>query len=300
MNQGGFALQIPRPELYYELLPAHYVKIHAQRGVKIGGLWYGKSDPALGPYQGKLSDRGGQLKGKWVIRSDRRDRRAVFFQDPADPSAWHVLRWNGLPPEGEIPAFSDKTAEELLREARASRLSPQSDADLLPVLLKMLGRLVPAAQWPTQLGKKEKKDRAREAAQGDQAASDRHGRRARRSRPGRRQRGDGSPLALAGACGSGQRRPRRRAPPETRAGRPAAARPARVPGRPSALGPACWRFPGRTSSDRGRPDPGPGSGRPAAPASFLPGPVPDRTVLGGLEPVAADPTGLRPGSGDYR
>jgi hypothetical protein len=175
MNQGGFALQIPRPELYYELLPAHYVKIHAQRGVKIGGLWYGKSDPALRPYQGKLSDRGGQLKGKWVIRSDRRDRRAVFFQDPADPSAWHVLRWNGLPPEGEIPAFCDKTAGELLREARASGLSPRSDADLLPVLLKMLSGLVPAARWPTQLGKKEKKDRAREAVQGDQAASDRHG-----------------------------------------------------------------------------------------------------------------------------
>ena len=30
MNQGGFSLQIPRPELYYELLPAHYVKIHAR------------------------------------------------------------------------------------------------------------------------------------------------------------------------------------------------------------------------------------------------------------------------------
>jgi len=175
MNQGGFALQIPRPELYYELLPAHYVKIHAQRGVKTGGLWYGKSDPVLKPYQGKLSNRGGQHKGKWVIRSDRRDRRAVFFQDPADPAEWHVLRWNGLPPEGEIPAFSDKTAEELLREARASGLSPQSDADLLPVLLKLLGGLVPSGQWPTQLGKKEKKGRARETAQGDQAASDRHG-----------------------------------------------------------------------------------------------------------------------------
>jgi hypothetical protein len=86
-----------------------------------------------------------------------------------------VLRWNGLPPEGEIPAFSDKTAEELLREARASGLSPQSDADLLPVLPKLLGGLVPSGQWPSQLGKKEKKGRARETAQGDQAASDRHG-----------------------------------------------------------------------------------------------------------------------------
>ncbi|MGI8311741.1 hypothetical protein [Saccharopolyspora hattusasensis] len=175
MNQGGFALQIPKPELYYQLLPAHYVKIHGRRGVKIGGLWYGKSHPVLEPYRGKPSDRGGRHKGKWVIRSDRRDRRTVFFQDPADPSAWHVLRWNGLPPEGEIPAFSDKTAEELLREARVCGLSPQSDADLLPVLLKLLGGLVPVEQWPTQLGKKAKKERAREVAQSDQAESDRPG-----------------------------------------------------------------------------------------------------------------------------
>ena len=125
--------------------------------MKIGGLWYGKSDPAIEPYQGKLSDRGGQHKGKWVIRADRRDRRQVFFQDPADPAEWHVLRWNGLPPEGEVPAFSDKTAEELLGEARARGLSPRSDAELLPVLLELLGGLVPVARWPTQLDKKEKK-----------------------------------------------------------------------------------------------------------------------------------------------
>jgi hypothetical protein len=175
MNQGGFALQVPRPELYYELLPAHQVKIHAQRGVKIGGLWYGRSDPALKPYEGKRSGRGGRHKGEWVVRSDRRDRRQVFFQDPADPAQWHVLQWNGLPPEDEIPAFSDRTAEELLGEARARGLSPRSDADLLPVLLELLGGLLPVAQWPTQMDKKEKKDRAREAAQGDQTATDRHG-----------------------------------------------------------------------------------------------------------------------------
>ena len=175
MNQGGFALQVPRPELYYELLPVHQVKIHADRGVKIGGLWYGRSDPALKPYEGKPSGRGGQHKDTWVIRDDRRDRRQVFFQDPADPSRWHVLRWNGLPPEGEIPAFSDKTADELLREARAAGLSPQSDDDLLPVLLRLLGGVAPVSQWPSQMGKKEKKGRARQAAQGDQAARDRHG-----------------------------------------------------------------------------------------------------------------------------
>lgn len=176
MNQGGFALQVPRPELYYELLPVHQVKIHAGRGVKIGGLWYGRADPALKPYEGKRSARGGQRKGEWVIRSDRRDRRQVFFQDPDDPAEWHALRWNGLPPEGEIPAFSDKTAEELLDQARAAGISPQSDDDLLPVLLKLLGGVAPVSQWPSQTGKKEKKARARETAQGDQAARDRHGR----------------------------------------------------------------------------------------------------------------------------
>ena len=175
MNQGGFSLQISRPELYYELLPVHHVKIHADRGVKIGGLWYGRADPALKPYEGRPSGRGGRHKDTWVIRDDRRDRRQVFFQDPADPGKWHTLRWNGLPPEGEIPAFSDKTADELLRQARAAGLSPKSDDDLLPVLLRLLGRVAPVSQWPSQMGKKEKKSRARETAQGDQAARDRNG-----------------------------------------------------------------------------------------------------------------------------
>ena len=49
MSQGGFALQIPAPELYYELLPVHLVKIHGRRGVKIRGLWY--DGPALDPYR---------------------------------------------------------------------------------------------------------------------------------------------------------------------------------------------------------------------------------------------------------
>lgn len=37
MVQGGFAMQIPQPELFYQLLPAQFVKIHGQRGTKILG-----------------------------------------------------------------------------------------------------------------------------------------------------------------------------------------------------------------------------------------------------------------------
>jgi hypothetical protein len=80
MNQGGFAMQIPAPELYYQLLPAHHVAIHGKRGVKVRGLWY--DGLALGPYRDERSARGGRHKGKWVIRRDPRDARAVFFQEP--------------------------------------------------------------------------------------------------------------------------------------------------------------------------------------------------------------------------
>ena len=174
MEQGGFRLQVPKPELYYELLPAHHVKVHPGRGVKIHGLWYGKASPALRDCQGP-SGRGGTHKNEWVIRADGRDLRQVFLQDPADPSQWHVLRWNKMPPEGEVPAFSDKTAEELLAAGRRHGLSPRSDDGQLPELLRLLGGVAPVSQWATQLGKKEKKSQARQAAQGDQAAADRSG-----------------------------------------------------------------------------------------------------------------------------
>ena len=83
MGQGGFALQIPAPELYYELLPVHLVKIHGRRGVKIRGLWY--DGPALDPYRSGPSPQGGAARGKWKIRREPRDRRHVFFCDPRHP-----------------------------------------------------------------------------------------------------------------------------------------------------------------------------------------------------------------------
>ncbi len=43
------------------------------------------------------------------------------------------------------------------------------------MLLRLLGGVAPVGQWATQLGKKEKKSRARQAAQGDQATADRNG-----------------------------------------------------------------------------------------------------------------------------
>lgn len=176
MAQGGFAMQIPSPRLYYQLLPAHHVGIHGKRGVKVRGLWY--NGPALGPYRNQPSARGGVNKGKWVIRRDPRDARTVFFQDPKTHD-WHSLRWSGLPPEGEVPSFSDARARDLLAMARRAGLKPRTDAELLPLLLELLGAHIPVGSWPT-MAKGTRGELARDAAQARAAAADQASARPRR------------------------------------------------------------------------------------------------------------------------
>jgi hypothetical protein len=163
-------MEIPSPDLFYELLPVHYVSRITRRGVKIRGLWY--DDPVLDGYRGTVSSRGGRNKGQWVIRRDPRDRRSVFFQDPV-AHAWHELPWTGLPAAGQAPAFGDARVRDLLRKAGACGLRPKSDAELLPVLLEMIGARIPVSQWPTQMAKAERTGHAREVAQAKAAQSDR-------------------------------------------------------------------------------------------------------------------------------
>lgn len=169
--QAGFALEIPRPELFYELLPAHHVGIDERRGVKIRGLWY-DDEEVLAAYRGTRSSRGGRHKGKWVIRRDPRDRRAVFFQDPFSHE-WHPLRWSGLPGAGQVPAFGDARVRDLMKAARDSGLKPATDKELLPKLLELIGSSVPAGQWPSRMSKAERTGHAREVAQAAAAAADR-------------------------------------------------------------------------------------------------------------------------------
>lgn len=101
----------------------------------------------------------------YVVRSDRRDRRTVFFQEEAAPEKWNVLRWSGLPSEGEVPAFSDKTAEALRAEVRQRNLAPRSDAELLPVLPELPGSVIPVEKRSTQVTKRELTARSRQTAQ---------------------------------------------------------------------------------------------------------------------------------------
>lgn len=138
--------------------------------MKIRGLWY--DAPALDGYRGTVSSRGGKHKGEWVIRRDPRDRRSVFFQDPVTRS-WHELPWTGMPAAGQAPAFGDARVRDLLRKADACGLRPKSDAELLPVLLEMIGARVPVSRWPTQMGKAERTGHSREAARAQAARFDR-------------------------------------------------------------------------------------------------------------------------------
>jgi hypothetical protein len=170
MAQGGFTVQVPAPQLYYELLPAHRVKIHGRRGVKIRGLWY--DGPGLDDYRDRPSTRGGRYKDTWVIRNDPRDARFVFFQHPTSGD-WHTLRWNGLPPDDEVPAFTDASVRQLLARVRQAGLRPRSDAQLLPMLLELIGQYSPVGRWPTQSSRHERIEQARQAAQTAAATADR-------------------------------------------------------------------------------------------------------------------------------
>jgi hypothetical protein len=171
--RDGISLEIPGPDLYYELLPARFVRIDRRRGVKIGGLWYGGTDPVLDPYRGQRSGRSGRHEGKWAISRDPRDCRHVYFEDPGHPGHWHVLRWNGLPPGDDVPAFSDARVREILREAVRAGLAPRDDRELLPVLLELVAARTKVADWPTQMTTRQKTERARELARSRAAAADR-------------------------------------------------------------------------------------------------------------------------------
>ncbi|MFC8665256.1 hypothetical protein [Streptomyces sp. NPDC057199] len=97
----------------------------------------------------------------------------MFFQDEVDHDRWHVLRWNGLPPGGEVPASRTPRPRVPLAEVRRRGLAPRSDSELLPVLLELLGSAIPVEKWPTQMAKRERISRSRQAVQTQAARTDR-------------------------------------------------------------------------------------------------------------------------------
>jgi len=166
MSQGGWMWQPPDPGLYYALLKSQQVTI-TRRGVKVGGLWYRDFSDPLG--LGVLADpeafdgspsRSGR---KVVVKRDPRDCRQVYVQHPVDGS-WNELRWTGLPPEDEFPAFSDHTAKAVLATAAEEGIRPRTDEELLPLFY---------ARWrDADATKRSRGQRAREVAQAEAAQAD--------------------------------------------------------------------------------------------------------------------------------
>ena len=97
-----------------------------------------------------------------------------------------------------MPSFSDIRADDLLRAARAAGLQPRSDADLLPLLLDLIGGLIPVDAWPTQMSRQQRTAHARETAQAGQAAADRPAR-----RPPLRHARTGTPARMPRSCRCG-------------------------------------------------------------------------------------------------
>jgi hypothetical protein len=167
MSQGGWTFSAPDPDLYYVLLETKRVTV-SSRGVKVAGYWYrDATDPTgLGvladpdAYDGSPASRSHVVN----VKRDPRDCRQVFFQDPRG-GQWHELRWTGLPPEDEFPAFSDVTAKAVLAVARERGIRPKSQDELLPLFFERWSK--------ADRTKASRAQRAREAAQAEAAAADR-------------------------------------------------------------------------------------------------------------------------------
>ncbi len=72
-----------------------------------------------------------------------------------------------------MPAFGDARVRDLLKKAEAGGMKPKSDAELLPVLLELIGSRIPVSQWPAQLSKSQRTGHAREVARARAAEADR-------------------------------------------------------------------------------------------------------------------------------
>ncbi len=87
-------LRIPAaPELALEFLRVEWRTIQ-HYGVEIDGRRY--NGAALDPYRNRRSDYGGLAAGKWPLRINDDDVRAVWFRDP-DEHQWHRLEWEHAP-----------------------------------------------------------------------------------------------------------------------------------------------------------------------------------------------------------
>ncbi|WP_335989440.1 hypothetical protein [Glycomyces sp. MUSA5-2] len=140
------------PDLYFELLPIKWRRIHPH-GVEVDRLLY--DGDILFHYRNRRSPYGGQHLGKWPIHIDPRDCRHAYLRDPAD-GAWHTLKW--IHADDDLLAFTDTTLRECKR-LLALRNSDTSDQDALATTLRELQNRTDAPEsWSTSRRRRRSRD----------------------------------------------------------------------------------------------------------------------------------------------
>ncbi len=124
-------LRLPaRPELAFEFYRVAWRTVQ-HYGVEVNGLRY--NGLALEGHRNQSSPYGGVSAGKWPIRVNDEDVRAVYFQEPEDGS-WHRLDWEHAAMLGS--PFSTEAAQ----YARALAARKDRFADPVAALKEVLER----------------------------------------------------------------------------------------------------------------------------------------------------------------
>lgn len=125
-----------------------------------------------------------------------------------------------------------------MKVVRDLGMKPRTDADLLPVLLDLIGTAVPLSQWPGKMTKAQRTARAREIAQATAAAADRPQDPGTVARQPRRDSAGNEATALAHQMGQSRTAAEAVASERRRRGDGPPQGPLRVPGR---LGASFWK-----------------------------------------------------------
>lgn len=145
-------LRIPaRPELALEFHQVVWRTVQ-HYGVEVNGLRY--NGPALDGHRNQTSPYGGVEAGKWPVRVNDEDVRAVWFQEPADGS-WHRLEWE------HAPMLDTAFSAEAARYARALAASRDRFSDPVAALKQVLERW----EGGQVLGRRERRMAARLSAE---------------------------------------------------------------------------------------------------------------------------------------
>jgi transposase InsO family protein len=162
VHRCGYIAAPRDPNLFLELLPIHWCRIHDRR-IQKDYLHY--SAPITGTYNGSKSPYA-HATGAWPVRYDPRDMTQVYLHDPYTGD-WHTLRWThaltGLEP------FTDITLRQVKQELRERGRNPEDQEAVLDALLDLQNR-TDAAEASTAHSRRA---RARDAERARVAARDR-------------------------------------------------------------------------------------------------------------------------------